>query len=445
MARRFDEIEDDELTPEMLLLRNDDEDDEPARSKIKKRKTKKPVKHKNSVVDRNADSKILPDAKEISPDQLFNLALRDFRKGNYAEVVNYLTPFVEDQPAHVLAHKILAYALIETGFSEDASRIIGRVLTLNRNDAEALNIRAYLELKSGNLQLAINDLLDALYVDEEHPVLKHNLDRIRSLKDAKLVSTLLKPKDFIFLTLPEETLWNKVNFWAMQVFSSPFLKFLTLLILLGVIGLIFYANYPTFSNWLSHYRTKRGFASREFKRVSIKDIDQLVAERKPGKLFFTADGVKKTFSQMREQLRKRHYNRSRFLMNKLLFSNASEKVKEHVRIFEGFLPDVTMESLDFVPAYADVAKAPMLYKGLFIRWSGTIANLDHVKREETVFDLLINFVDEAVVEGIGEIHFKGFVHLINGDKITVFGKIAGLTMDNKVVIKGRQALRLGKK
>lgn len=383
--------------------------------------------------------------KTLSYEEIFKNAVSLYRKGRYDEVANLLKEFVVDVPDSLSALKLLAFAMVEIGHLGESKRFFMRALSINRNDVEVLNAMAYLELSDGNTTAGINHLLDALFVDEDNQKLKDNLESMKNIKDAQISFSMIKPKDFLFMELPKPEMGEIIAEKLRKIFGSWLTKVALIAVIVGVIGMLIYAFYPNLSNWLENYRYSRGYGAPQYHSITIEDIDNLVSLRKKYKIKLSADEIKKEFAMIRQNIEMKRRNKAIININRLLNSNADELVKERVIFWKEFVPDPNPENLGFVPHYRDVAKAPFLYEDVYIRWNGTIANLDHKGRDETAFDLLINFVDEAVVEGIAEAHFKGFIHIINGETISLYGKIAGITLDNRVVVTGSKLSRIGNK
>lgn len=381
----------------------------------------------------------------LSGGEIFKFALMKFRghcsTHEYKEIIALLTPYIEENSDNVLALKILAFSLLETDDEEEALFYFKKALSINRNDVEALNAMSFLVLSENNIEQSINYLLDAIYIEKDNNKLKQNLEKIRNIKDPKVFLSMNKPADFIFIRLPRERLINKIQILTADILSLPLVRAIGVT---GGIVLLLFLLYPVFRDIVKDYLFKNGIGHGRVTHVAIQDIDKLVEERSKYNIKLSGSEVKTKFDSIKTYLQENQHNRAVIVINELLNSNASEFIKERVRVLQMFLPDVTVQTIDFTPQVQDVIKIPFLYKDVFVRWNGTIANLEHKARKETAFDLLINFVDNAVVEGIAETHYDGFLQVLSGEKVAVFGQIAGITVDNKIILKGKEIQRIGR-
>lgn len=360
------------------------------------------------------------------------------------EVIDLLTEHLEKNPDDTFSEKMLAFCLIDLKMYGDAYKAFKRIHEREPNDVEALNALAFLNLLDGPLEDSINYLLDAVYLDKDNNKLKNNLESLRNIKDKKVFFSMTDPKDFLFIKYPKENISESIINWLKNALLSPILKLLIAIIILSVVILMIYIFYPQIINMAEEYRFKRGLGTGRVTHVTIQDINKFIEERKKYNIKLSEDDIKKKFETIKVYIEEKKRNRAAILINELLNSNASELVKERVRFLKEFLPKPEPTLIDFTPSVQEVTRIPFLYEGVYVRWTGTIANLEHKDRKETVFDLLINFVDNAVVEGIAECHFDGFQNIINGEKLSVYGEIAGITLDNKIILMGKEIQRLGK-
>ncbi len=389
-----------------------------------------------------------PEAREAVKEQdsaaLFRKAVSLFKKEQFLGCVNILDEYLVHHEKDLPALKIMGFALIETGKYLEARRYFSRAQAINRNDIETLNALAYLDLSQGDINSGINNLLDALYIDKENEKIKANLEMLKGNKDPKIIFSLTKAREFLIIRLPELPWMDEFAERFFAWLKTPSFRLILFIAGGGLLALFLTLAWPGMRNWLENYRYTRGFGPGQYQNISIQDIDNLVEQRKNYKIKLDPDDIERKFALIKQNLEMGKRNRAVLLINEILHSNAPEQMKEHTLIFQSFVPDGSPTTIDYNPHYRDVVKAPFLYKDVFIKWQGTIANLEHKGKEETSFDLLINFVNDAVVEGMAQPHFPGDIKIRAGEKVTVFGTIAGITLDNKVIIKGQQIVPIGK-
>ncbi|MCX7883265.1 MAG: tetratricopeptide repeat protein [Brevinematales bacterium] len=340
---------------------------------------------------------------------------------------------IEEHPDEPLLEKWLGFVYIMMGKEKDAERVLSRLVRVFPYDVEIQNALAYLFLKRGDTEGAVTHILDALYMEEGHPLLKRNLDLLRSLSDLEAWLATHTWTDFVFFVPPKSPWWEMG--WG-EIFGHPLFRWGMIGGLVVLMGGVVFFLYPTLINVAQKYQQMR---YRQIGSVvdqySIQDIEKLVEERQKYTIKLTEEEIGKKFEMIKDLLYEGKRNQALLLINELLNSNASEQVKEHVRIFESFVPLPDPRKIDYNPSCQDVLRTPFLYKDVYVSWVGTVANLFFNQRKETSFDLLINFVDEATVEGMATIKMEGFQSdLRNGRKVRVFGRIAGIQVDNKIVL-----------
>ncbi len=337
----------------------------------------------------------------------------------------------------LLIQKILAICLIEISDYKEAKYILLNILEEYNDDPEALNALAYIYIKDGLIDEAIKFLLDALYIDKENKIIKNNLERLRNTVDHKVAFSMMPPSEFLYLNLPPLPILRYLKNLTSHFFFTTYGKIISGVVLVSILLIIGYFIYPHYINWAEDYRFKKGLGKGRVVHLEIKDIEKLVEERKKYNMKLSEEEIKKKFGMIQYYLEEKKINKAIITINELLNSNASEQVKERVLIWKDFIFKIENSSqIDYMPTVQEVLRAPFLYENVYVSWSGTVVNLEHKERRETVFDLLINFIDNATVEGIAEVHVEGFEKLSNNDKVYVFGQIYGINLDNHILIKG---------
>lgn len=372
--------------------------------------------------------------KEVTAEEIIKKAVHAYRKGDFSEVVTLLDLMAEQYPKDDMLQKLIGMAKIHTGFPKDAERYLKRALSVNRNDPEALNALSYIELTKENQTAAVNQLLDALFVDEENEKLQKNLEKIREMRDIKSLLSVTPPSGYLFLELPDPKLGELALEKIRVIFQSPLARIIAGGGILIVVVLFLVAFWPGIMNFFSRISAERmGGATGE--HLSINDIDDLLEERENFDVSLTVEESAENYYLAREHIYNGEHNLARYLLNTLINSDTDEIMREQAYLLEEFLPDPDPLDIDYNPSYSDVIVASYLFEGCYIKWIGTISGSEHIGRDETVFDLLIN-VSDSVVDGIAEVHFDEYVHVMNNETVAVYGTIAGITLDNAVILRG---------
>ncbi len=157
-------------------------------------------------------------------------------------------------------------------------------------------------------------------------------------------------------------------------------------------------------------------------------------------LTLSADEIRKGWERAQQAFQAYQDSRARFEINRLLLSNASPLVKERARSLISFLHEPDFSRVDDSSPYQDVKKAPTLYEGCTVRWSGVITNLVSGTTLIT-FDLLLGYQQGQVVEGIVPVQLAFAALLKNSQVVEVLGRVA--VKDGSWFIQGTSLRELG--
>ncbi|MGL4367379.1 MAG: tetratricopeptide repeat protein [Brevinemataceae bacterium] len=352
-------------------------------------------------------------------------AIQAFISGNYKTALELWNIVLEQDKTNSSALKGCALCAFIQKSDREAKDYLEEAQEYAANDPEILNLLALIYIRRGSIDEALNILLDGIEAKKD-PLLQKTLEQIRRLHSPDHAKTIsLQP--LVRITLP----YPKFSFKVLKEKIRSKLGIHTIWIGVGIVIFLGILFYPDLKNTAFRLQRK-GFTPAS--QVTIKDIEYLVDMRENFKIILDEKLIKRKFEELKKAISDNQLNRARILANELLASNAGLGVKERVTVLEGFITDTDMDKIDYIPSYAEIAVAPLIYTKVAVRWKGTIANLHHQGRKKTTFDLLVNFVDTGVVEGIAAVEIEGFTDLQNGEKVTVIGSILGITKDNRIII-----------
>lgn len=357
-------------------------------------------------------------------------AVKAFSQGNYKEASSLWTIIADKKPKDVLALKGLACCLFLDNREREARSYLEEAIEYAMTDPEIHNLLALTYLKEGQAQKAIEQILDAQDLSPSD-LLTSTLNQIKKLKNPDLVKAMpLIP--LIQITLPSVSLLSEKT-------KKKLMTLMPIALLVFFIGsLIFF--YPDLRNWVTKLNIRNRGEISPATEVSIKGIRDIVNARENFRILLGEEVIVRKFEALKTAISEQQHNKAKILVNELLASNASLAVKERVGILESFIIDPSVDNIDYVPSYAEIAVAPAVYEGVMLRWQGTVANVHHQRRKKTTFDLLVNFVGQGQVEGIATVELEGMQELNNGDQITVIGPVLGLTEDNRIIMLGQKIL-----
>ena len=351
-----------------------------------------------------------------------------FKKGNYKDASSIWGKILDSQKDDIVALKGLSCCLFIENKHKEARSYLEEASSYAATDPEITNLIALTHLSDGNVQQAIEVILDAQEL-QSHPLLNETLNQIKKLKDpdhAKNMSLL----PLIQLTLPSTTILSP----QILIQIKKYIPFVALVIIFSSL----YLAYPQLRNWATSLNIRNRGEISPATQVSIKGINDIINARENFTIILGEKVIVRKFEELKTAISDQKHNKAKMLVNELLASNASLAVKERISILESFIVDPSTDNIDYVPSYAEIAVAPAIYQGVILRWQGTIANVNHQGRKKTSFDLLVNFLGNGQVEGLAAVEVPGLQELNNGDKITVMGPILGITKDNRVIIEGQK-------
>lgn len=355
-----------------------------------------------------------------TPEEIINKIITLYNQGEFGKVINIVDEDLDIDNSDLLTKKLYSFSLLRTGNIFEAEYIIDKALENNPEDPELLNAMGYIQIMKGNKTPALNYLLDADYYSqgETKERIKSNLRLFSDYPDINTLKSIVKPKDFLVLSLPKV----KNKLFKIPKLKLPKISSKVLALLGGVIS-ITGITYLVVSNLLNRENTN-DIVSENISRIELEASTKLV-EPKPiltNEIRLSEREISSIFNEIRILLSKnRSSNKAKFLANYLLNSNASAEVKSKVEVLKTFMeePDI---NLDWQPIYEEVSSKPILYDGVYVSWKGKVVNA--VKQPNyTEFTFLIYGENESIVRGFIKGVAKEFLDGYVGQNIRVIGKI----------------------
>ncbi|MCX7632837.1 MAG: hypothetical protein N2Z22_05855 [Turneriella sp.] len=159
------------------------------------------------------------------------------------------------------------------------------------------------------------------------------------------------------------------------------------------------------------------------------------ADFRPQYLYRTRDAIIRDFDQAKEFLRQKKINQCRYLLQRILVSNADFQTREKSRTFLGFIPDLPYHEFNDNLALPKLLAEPALWSGSLVVIAGELRDANtragyttyhFVAREGAQEYLLTAFRENSIPEEKLETE--------SGKKyIQVYGRFRGLTGPQRVV------------
>jgi tetratricopeptide (TPR) repeat protein len=143
-------------------------------------------------------------------------------------------------------------------------------------------------------------------------------------------------------------------------------------------------------------------------------------------IVLTAQQVIEVYEKARKYFNEYKDNSARVEINRILYSNASEGVKNKARLLLGYIDEtvVGFDNFDKLKehfTYNEVAKDSALYNGCYVKWGGRAANIEQ-GAESTAFELYIGYEERRVVLGSVRVECP-FAFNIEDRPLDVLGRV----------------------
>lgn len=345
-----------------------------------------------------------------------------YKMGNFGKVVSTIEEEFDPKRMETILKKVYAFSLIRIGDISSAQHILEEVLEEYPEDSEVLNALAYIHITRGNKTAAINYLLDAEYYAQGDikEKIKKNLSLLSEIPEISTLRSVIKPKDFLVLSLPTVSHSNTLLETFRTLLSKVNVK--TAAIVTGIIAgtLILYIVLT-----LLQGEEKKDITTENIKRIEIESNTELV-EPKPvltNEITLSEREIYSLFNEIKILLsRNRSSNKARFIANYLLLSNASAGVKNKVEVLKTFMEEPEV-NLDWQPLYEEVISKPVLYDGVYVLWKGKIVNVLKTGKAAE-FTFVIQGKEESVVKGFIKARMREFLDGYVGQTVTILGKLS---------------------
>jgi tetratricopeptide (TPR) repeat protein len=345
-----------------------------------------------------------------------------FRKKKFPEVIRYLEPQVFMHRENFNFFYLLGISCLYTGDYGGAHTYLKRAAQLKPEDSNTLLGLAAIHLRRNNTEEALRLWLEILESDPGNPTAKRGMQYVRKYagKDSIPDIAAAGKEERFFPNPPPDTS-----------------KIVTLILIILIIGAAVFFSYPLIKRRMeSPAPPREGVeAVRE-----MQESGNIAAYEGEYRYFYTEeeldsilDTIATYFNNYRDNLVIRESNR-------LLLSNASETLKEKIRLLLDHVKEPDFASLKDNFTYSEVMGDPFLYRNCYVLWKGRISNV--TGRDAPVrFDLLVGYHTGAVVEGIVGVRLPFAAELEPGHSYEVLARIA-LAEGNKVYLRGTALHRI---
>ena len=304
-----------------------------------------------------------------------------YKHGYYSKVIRILEPDVFSFRENDRYYYILGSSCLLTGDYSGANSYIRRSLQINSVNPETLLSLAVIQLKRNNSKEAIGIWLDILDKQPDNRYAKKGLNLLKktgvpeSISDQfikKNISALIPGRGFI--------LFHRL------------IKVLILALIISIAaGGIYFASLKT----ISYFQNKNNILPE----VILDKSMSIVLSEGNFELEMSEKDVIRSFDRARRNFIDNRDNEAQIEINRILNSNASENVKDKVKILQSYLKKPDFRYFKNSISYREVIEKPFLFNNCYVKWKGKITNIK-VYENNLEFDFLIGYEDGKLLEGI---------------------------------------------
>lgn len=276
------------------------------------------------------------------------------KKSRYQDALDYAADKIKIDPNNHNLYFLKAAANIYMNRIQEALLDLGEAIYLNPQHVPTMQALAYIFIRQGDYEGAINKWLSILERDPKNRIARRNLSLFK--KEAPNKAALnLNPERYIDLPRIASSgtpfPWRKIS--------------LSFLLALGIA--------------LASLWTFRYFAGKPFEFIPGLTLDF------PDTIRFTLTDKEIEFykREIFEQVNNQEFNKAKKNMNKIYLSNASLEDKKLLKTWETRLNYPTGKTLKENYDAKDVFANPDLYQGCFVAWKGTVTAV--VQQDQLLF------------------------------------------------------------
>ncbi len=331
----------------------------------------------------------------------FTKAYRLYRRRKYAELIRLLEPQIFRYRDNPEFYYLLGMSCLRTGDFGGAYSYLRRGADLRPEHAQTHLGLALVHLKRQETNETLKDWFHVLDIEPRNRYAKKGLKLLKKLNDSQDISQYIESGKHIKLIPREGRL-------------AALLASAAVIILVAVLGLGLYYVYGKVVN---------GTQDRpEIAQITLEPGTELVDLKGQFAYILTEKEITESFERAKKHFNSYEDNLAQRELNRIKYSNASQKVKDKAVLLSTFIKAPTFNSLKNGFEFTEVQAEPLLYENCFVRWKGRVSNLK-VTDTAITFDFLIGYEDNKVLLGIVPVSLDFAAKLSEDYPLEVLGKV----------------------
>ncbi len=275
----------------------------------------------------------------------------------------------------------------------NASKWFGKARTVKINDATLLLGQAVIFLRNNNIPRALQYYLDVLDLDPDNTIALSALDFIHKGVDETKIDKMIETGEI-------------KRFYPSLGFNPDIVRNCVLLgLLFGLIGslLVVFNPFAGMKKTLSDFDAKFSLSKEETKNPlqSSSSFDSFDISLKANQVSRAFSAAKRLFADGRD-------NASHVELNRIIYSNAAESIKNKSYEMISMLKEPTFNTLKDNYSFEEVKDFPLLYQDCYVIWDGSITNIEEQADGKWSCELLVGYIPsekKLSVEGLAKVIF----------------------------------------
>ena len=327
-----------------------------------------------------------------------------FREGNYSRVIRILEPDVFNYRDNDRYYYLLGISSLFTEDYSGANSYIRRSLQINPVSSNTLLALAVIQLKRNNSKESIRLWLEVL---DKHPDNKYAKRGLNLLKNSGVPDSL-----------PEQFIKRNIKNLVPGKISALFYKTVKAVFFTAAAAALAAVLYFSALKITDYYNSKNSLIPD----VALNRNAELISESGDFELELTEKEILKTFDRAREHFVENRDNNAQIEINRLLFSNASEIVKDKAELLQSYLKKPDFRYFKNIIDFREVSEKPFLFNNCYVKWKGKITNIT-VNDNDLDFDFLVGYEDGRLLEGIIRVNVDFPILLEEDFSYEIIGKL----------------------
>ena len=337
-------------------------------------------------------------------------------KGQLTRCIYFLEPKISLFLDNADYFYLLGRAYFAVGDADSAQLYLKRGLESDPNHEEIQLVQACFAVKEHDIYKAIAIWLKLDSDGSRKACLRYGLDQIRRINDNEELYNFIRSSRFsrLFPPLP--------GILAYRLGRKLF-QLLLLLFFAAAFWFSYRFGTPKVQNLYQNWRNQR--QASENLSLSGLDSSEYFSFGRDTELFtFEEKDLERLIKDLRRNYDGYNDNLVQRDINKILLSNASDKIKAKFRLVEILLesPKEFFELKNNF-SFQEVRQNPQLYQNCYIRWQGTPTNVRIDENGKLGFTLLVGYIDGSVLEGQVSVSLEDLISIPRDQPLAVFGQI----------------------